>query len=45
MLDKKTAARMTRAAAVKRCGLQTGPAPLENDENDPDWLADEAVVD
>jgi hypothetical protein len=35
----KTAARMTRAAAVKRSGLQ-----VEDDENIPDKLADEAVV-
>jgi hypothetical protein len=36
----KTAARVTRAAAVKRSGFQ-----VEDDENDPEWLADEAVVD
>jgi hypothetical protein len=35
----KAAARMTRAAAVKRSGLQ-----VEDDVNIPDWLADEAVV-
>jgi hypothetical protein len=35
----KTAARMTRAAAVKRSGLQ-----VEDDENVPDKLADETVV-
>ena len=35
----KTAARVTRAAVVKRSGLQ-----VEDDENVPDKLADEAVV-
>jgi hypothetical protein len=34
----RKAARMTRAAE-KRSGLQ-----VEDEENDPDWLADEAVV-
>ena len=34
-----TAARMIRAAAMKRSGLQ-----VEDEENDPDRLADEAVV-
>jgi hypothetical protein len=29
---------MIRAAAMKRSGLQ-----VEDEENDPDWLADEAV--
>jgi hypothetical protein len=39
MAELKTAARMIRAAAVKRSGLQD-----EDDENSPDKLADEAVV-
>lgn len=35
----EAAARVARAAALKR-----GRPQVEDDENDPDWLADEAVV-
>jgi hypothetical protein len=38
-LPHYTAAVLIRPAAMKRSGLQ-----VEDEENDPDWRADEAVV-